>query len=85
MLPYKTDFGYPFGFWVSTGLVLGMDYHPESVFGAVSGFDFEFRVSGLGAQRLHPIRIRPVDFSVDTCLSVPSRYIKAAIVRLDLI
>jgi hypothetical protein len=37
-------FGYPFGFWVSAGLVLVMDgFSPESVFGSGSGFDFGFR------------------------------------------
>jgi hypothetical protein len=40
------------GFGFGDGLSL------ESVFGAVSGFDFW--VLGLGAQRFHPIRIRPV-------------------------
>jgi hypothetical protein len=44
MLPYKVGFGYP-RVWFWDELL------PESVFGVVSGS---------GAQRLHPIRIRTV-------------------------
>ena len=41
------------GFRVSAGSVLGTDYHSNRC-------SVWFRVSSLGAQRLHPIRIRPV-------------------------
>ena len=41
------------GFRVSAGSVLGTNYHPNWC-------SMRFWVSGLGAQRLHPIRIRPV-------------------------
>jgi hypothetical protein len=46
-------FGYPFGFRVSAGLVLVIDFH-------LNRFSVRVRVSVLGARRLHPIRTRPV-------------------------
>jgi hypothetical protein len=42
------------------GFGFGDGFPPESVFGSGSGFDFGFRVSVLGARRLHLIRTRPV-------------------------
>jgi hypothetical protein len=49
----SAGFGYPFGFRVSAGLVLVMDFHPNRC-------SVRVRVSVLGARRLHPIRTRPV-------------------------
>jgi hypothetical protein len=57
MLLYKVGFGYLFGFRVSAGLVLEWII---TRIGVRCGFGFRFRVSGLGAQRLLPIRIRHV-------------------------
>ena len=52
--------GFRVSIWDSgiRGFSFGDGLSPESVFGAVLGFDFGFRVRV--TQRLHPIRIRPV-------------------------
>jgi hypothetical protein len=71
MFPYKAGFGYPFGFRVSACLVLGWII---TRIGVQCGFGFRFRVLSSGAQRLHPIRIRPVAIpshhAVNTCQAV---------------
>jgi hypothetical protein len=48
-----SGFGYPYGFWVSSGLVLVMDFQPNWC-------SILVRISVLGARRPHPIRTRPV-------------------------
>jgi hypothetical protein len=40
---YKAGFGYPFGFWVSAGLVLGTDYRPNRC-----SVRFRVSISGFG-------------------------------------
>ena len=59
-----SGFGYPFGFRVSAGLVLVMDFHPNR-------FRVRVRVSILGARRLHPIRTRPVAILIAHWLITP--------------
>jgi len=52
----RSGFGYPrvwFWWWISTRI------------GFRGGFGFRFRVSVLGAQRLHPIRTRPVAILIE--------------------
>ena len=53
MCIFICGFRVSFGFWVSAGLVLVVDFHPNR-------FRVRVSISGFGARRLHPIRTRPV-------------------------
>ena len=75
----RSGFGYPrvwFWWWISTRI------------GFQGGFGFRFRVSVLGARRLHPIRTRPVailtqTYEPKTLLEIPATLLQFAIERSD--